>query len=180
MKVFDNVSIIDSVDSFCSTIGNELVYEKYGKTNVLVPCFNIGFYENEINPSPITKAIDVCYFLFENVSKLEIDLSTYKSLFPDESGVIDFDGKNFKYHFEFGVQSEDKTLYEIGGVCFRVNSFAYGNFKIYGKSMRVILLNESNFLEDYNSNNSYKSNAVYSSFLHNDIKEYINYIIKAV
>jgi hypothetical protein len=180
MKVFNNVSIVDSIDSFCSTIGNELAYEKEGKTNILLPCFNIGFYENDINPSSITKAIDICYFLFENVSKCEIDLSTYKSLFPDEGGVIGFDGNEFKYRFDFGTQSEDATAYELAGVCFRVNSFSYGKYKIYGKSMRVILLDESDFLEEYNSNDSFKDNFVYHSFLRNENKKYIDSIIKAV
>lgn len=69
MRVFNNISIIHSADFFCSTIGNELIYEQGRKTNILLPCFNIVFYENEINPSPITKSIDVCYFLFEDVSK---------------------------------------------------------------------------------------------------------------
>ena len=56
MRIFKNISIIDSIDSFCSTFGNELIYEKGDKTNLLLPCFNIGFYDNEINKNPITKS----------------------------------------------------------------------------------------------------------------------------
>ena len=180
MKVFENISIQDSVDNFCSTIGNELIYEKEGKTNILVPCFNIGFYENEINRKPITKAVDICYFLFEAVSKFEIDFSTYDSLFPKDDGLIDFDGKKFRYDFNFDAKGSNIQEYEIEGVCYRINSFSYGNYKLFAKSMRVILLEGSKFLEVYTSNDAYKEDFFYRSFLLNQNKQLIDKIIKEI
>lgn len=180
MKVFENISILDSVDNFCSTIGNELIYEKKGKTNILVPCFNVGFYENEINTQPITKAVDICYFLFEAVSKFEIDFSTYDSLFPKKNGLIDFDGKKFKYDFNFGAKENNTQEYQIEGVCYRTNSFSYGNYKLFAKSMRVILLKGSKFLEVYTSNYAYKEDFYYRSFLLNQNKKIITKIIKEI
>lgn len=180
MKKFEKISILDSVDTFCSTLGNELIYEKNGKTNIIIPCFNVGFYDNKINPNPITKAIDICYFLFEAVSKFEIDLSTYDSLFPKNNGLIDFDGKNFKYDFNFCLKENDTQEFEIGGVCYRINSFSYGNYKVYAKSMNIILLNESEFLENYTSNDNFKSNVNYRNFLLNKHNGYIDSIINLV
>jgi hypothetical protein len=179
MKIFNNISIIDSVDSCCSVKGNELIYEKEDKTNILIPCFNVGFYENEINQSSITKAIDICYFLFEDVSKFEIGISTYGNLFPSSKGLIDFDGNNFRYSFIFGRQEGVKE-YEIGGVCLRINSFSYGNYKVFAKSMRVILLEETKFLNEYTSNDSYKTDASLQAFLLNQDIKYIDKIIKAI
>jgi hypothetical protein len=180
MKVFKNISIIDSVDLFCSTIGDELVYEKNGKTNLLIPIFNVGFYENQINQSSITKTIDVCYFLFESVKSFEANLSTYESLLPTEKDVIDFDGNKYIYSSNFGEQAtEDVTEYEIEGTCFRINSFSYGSYKIHAENLAVILIDESKFSEVYSSNVDYKSNSCYKDFLLNQKKEYLTQAIKA-
>jgi len=178
MRIFKNISIINSVDLFCSTIGNEFIFEKGNVTNLLLPCFNIGFYENEINQSEITKAIDRCYFLFENVVKCKVELSTYESILPGQNGTIDFDGGKFDYNFDFGKNIKDSTIHELSGVCYRYNSFSYGSYTIASKDLSVILLNESKFLNEYTSNESYKTDTSIQIFLSRQVSEYIDEIRK--
>ena len=174
MKIFNNISIIDSVDSSCSTLGNEFIYEKGNKTNLILPCFNIGFYENAINNESITKAVDICYFLFESISKCEIQLSKYENIHPNDKRTIDLDGNKFYYEYNFEKSFIDVNSFYIEGTCLRGNSFSYGSYRIFAESTKVILTEESKISDIYTTNDDYKSNFYYHSFLLNLNKEYEN------
>jgi len=180
MRIFKNISIIDSIDSFCSTFGNELIYEKGDKTNLLLPCFNIGFYDNEINKNPITKCVDICYFLFEDIMNFEIELNIYEGIDPNKIGVININENRFKYRFNFDEGNIKTSDFEFEGLCFRYNSFSYGSYKIKANILKVILLDETKFLEVYTSNEAYKNNSFYQSFLLNQNKQLIDKTIKEV
>lgn len=165
INIYKNISIEDSVDTFASTLGNELIYESGHGTNLLLPCFNAGFYDNDLNNSPITSAVDLCYFLFESVSQCKIELSTYHNLFPDENGIINLDGNKFEYLHRFHEVPRNSKCFEIEGTCYRRNSFSYGSFKIDAQSMHVILVEESQISEEYGVNNSFKNSSFIKSFL---------------
>lgn len=179
MRIFKNISIIDSIDSFCSTFGNELIYEKGDKTNLLLPCFNIGFYDNEINKNPITKCVDICYFLFEDIVNCEIELNIYEGNDTNKKGLINIDANRFKYRFNFdgNIKTSD---FELEGVCLRYNSFSYGSYRIKANILKVIFLDETKFLEVYTSNETYKDDSFYQSFLLNQNKQLIDKTIKEV
>jgi len=179
MKIFEDISITDSIDSFCSTLGNELIYEKEKHTNLLLPCFNIGFYECKINISSVTKWADLCYLLFEDVWHYKIELSTYESMFPNKDAVINHNGNQFKYNINLKNENIEAISFEIEGVCYRHNSFSYGSYRIAAKSFKVILLDETNLLNNYTSNNDYKKDKYIQSFLlNNNNEKLINKIIK--
>lgn len=165
MKRYSDISIEESVDSFCAVFGNDLVFENNLQTHLLLPAFNIGFYENSINPDSITKAVDYSYFLFENISSYEAYFNEYDGLFPNKDGHISFKSNNSVYKYVFNT--EQGIEFELEGLCFRYNSYSYANFKIRARSLNIIIVNDLYALSEYDYNETFKIDTKIQDFLLN-------------
>lgn len=167
MKTYLNISI-ENIDTFCAVLGNELVIEEGIISTIIIPCFNIGFYENEINPESVTKAIDKCYLLFKLATRLDIELSLYDNAFPSKNGLIELTGNRIKYSLNLNVEKGTKNSdYFLEGLCFRNNSFSYANYKIQANSLRVIIPDSSKVVEIYTIDKRYKNDNEIKDFLLN-------------
>lgn len=164
MNIFLDISI-DGIDTFCSVLGKELVFEHKNKSNILLPCFNMGFYENAINPDINTKAIDKCYLLFKSILEFNAELDLYESLYPGTKGLIELAGNKINYKIQFGLSEEKVNNYTLEGSCFRNNSFSYGTYTFLAGTLNVVLIDS--YLNEYKNNNSFKSNKAIQAFLLN-------------
>lgn len=161
MKIYKNINT-DNLDTFYSTLGNELVFENDKGTFCLLPAYNVGFYENKINPAEITVAYNKVYFLFYDIFSLELDLSLYKDNLGSE-----FSGKKISSKLSYFDNFLTMNKYYLEGVCHRHNSFSYGSYIIYAENMDVVFLDNSDVLNLHYLNDKYKISEELQNFLLN-------------
>ena len=170
MILFDN--ICDGIDSFCSVFGKELIIENKKGTHLLLPAYNLGFYDNSINNEGITKSIKKCYLLFKNILEFNIHLDLYDSLLPDKDGKIQLSDIEKTYIFKYEDKFNDKTdleILKIEGMCMRHKSFSYATFSTKAEALNIIVLDYT--LSDYINDNSFKYDAEIKRFLYGEIVE---------
>ena len=168
MRKYSNINI-ESIDSFCSVFGNELIFEKKDNFHLLLPCLNLGFYENPINIDVVTKAFEQCYLIFEIISKVHIELHLYNSVSPNKKNEIDISGSVLKYVTDIEKKlCKTNNEYLLEGICFRNNSFSYATLKIYSESLNIIVGNNYCKLIEYTCiSDNYKTDEKIIDFLLN-------------
>lgn len=155
--IYKNINA-DNIDTFCSILGKEVLFEYKGKSYLMIPCFNVGFYENVVNPEKITKSVDYSLFLFEDIFKVNISLGIYK----DQKHTEFFD-KRICYDVIYKdiTEKEHRNFY-LEGFCHRGTSNSYASYKIFSESVHLIIMNNKELkeyksgIEEFDSNESIK------------------------
>jgi len=169
MTLFDNISS-DGIDTFCSVFGKELIVENKKETHLLLPAYNLGFYDNSINKESFTKSIKKCYLLFKNIKEFNIHLNLYDSLLPNKNGKIELSNVEKIYKFKYEDKPYNKSDLEIiiiEGMCLRHKSFSYATFTTKSESLNIIVTDY--ILSDYANDNPFKYDAEIKRFLFGEV-----------
>ena len=151
MKIYADIPF-SGIDTFCSVLGKELIFESKSQPWLIIPCHNLGVYSNVINPEEKTKSLNRAYFVFRNVDRFKVDIFLYIGI--DD---LHLSGEKISYEVSFKGDNNINAGCQIEGVCVRDNSYSYVTYDMKSEHYLIIVPPEAEISDDYDFLNDFKN-----------------------